>query len=52
MELFSAEAEAIRARVTDWVGRPNFELESTFGPNGEVDAVTFLAVAQRLRAKG
>jgi len=52
MELFSAEAGAIKARITDWLGRPNFELESTFGPNGEVDAVTFLAVAQRLRAKG
>jgi len=27
-------------------------METTFGPRGEVDATTFLAVAQRLRAKG
>jgi len=55
MELFSAEAESIRKRVEDWLSRPGYELEATFGKvggNGEVDAVTFLAVAQRLRAKG
>ena len=54
MELFSAEAAAIRARVDDWLTHPGYELEATFGKgiDGEVDAVTFLAVAQRLRAKG
>ena len=53
MELFSAEAESIQKRVSEWLGHPNFELEATFGnAAGEVDAVTFLGVAKRLRAKG
>jgi hypothetical protein len=52
MELFSAEAENIRKRVEEWISHPDYELEATFGSSGEVDAVTFLAVAQRLRAKG
>jgi predicted NAD-dependent protein-ADP-ribosyltransferase YbiA (DUF1768 family) len=52
MELFSAEAETIRKRVEEWLTHPDYELETTFGPRGEVDATTFLAVAQRLRAKG
>lgn len=55
MELFSAEATAIQNRVKDWLSHPGYELEATFGragSDGEVDAVTFLAVAQRLRAKG
>jgi predicted NAD-dependent protein-ADP-ribosyltransferase YbiA (DUF1768 family) len=52
MELFPAEAEAIKKRVEDWLSHPNYELEATFGTGtGEVDAVTFLTVAQRLRAK-
>jgi predicted NAD-dependent protein-ADP-ribosyltransferase YbiA (DUF1768 family) len=52
MELFSAEATAIQGRVQDWLTHPGYELEATFGRAEEVDAVTFLAVAQRLRAKG
>lgn len=52
MELFSAEAENIKKRVGDWLTHPDYEMETTFGPRGEVDATTFLAVAQRLRAKG
>ena len=52
MELFSAEAENIRKKVEEWITHPDYELETTFGATGEVDAVTFLAVAQRLRAKG
>jgi predicted NAD-dependent protein-ADP-ribosyltransferase YbiA (DUF1768 family) len=58
MELFPAEAESIRKRVEDWLSHPlhdGYELEATFGKQGtlgEVDAVTFLAVAQRLRGKG
>lgn len=55
MELFSAEAESIKKRVEDWLSHPNYELEATFGKagaNGEVNATTFLEVAQRLRAKG
>jgi len=52
MELFSAEAENIRKKVEEWITHLDYELETTFGAAGEVDAVTFLAVAQRLRAKG
>jgi predicted NAD-dependent protein-ADP-ribosyltransferase YbiA (DUF1768 family) len=55
MELYAAEAEAIKKRVEEWIAHSNYELEATFGRGGkigEVDATTFLAVAQRLRAKG
>ena len=52
MELYAAEAEAIKKRVEEWISHSNYELEATFGRTGEVDATTFLAVAQRLRAKG
>jgi len=55
MELYAAEAESIKKRVEEWMLHPNYELEATFGRGGtigEVDATTFLAVAQRLRAKG
>jgi len=52
MELFPAEATSIKKQVTDWLTHPDFELESTFGKSGQVGAVQFLAIAQRLRAKG
>jgi hypothetical protein len=54
MDLHADEFKVIKNFVTDWVSRPeqNLELESTFGTNGRVDATTFLAIAQRLRAKG
>lgn len=52
MELYSAEAENIKKRVEEWMTHPDYELEATFGLGGEVDSTTFLAVAQRLRAKG
>jgi predicted NAD-dependent protein-ADP-ribosyltransferase YbiA (DUF1768 family) len=55
MELYAAEAESIKKRVEEWMAHSNYELEATFGRGGkigEVDATTFLAVAQRLRAKG
>ena len=54
MELYAAEAESIKKRVEEWMLHSNYELEATFGKAGagEVDATTFLAVAQRLRAKG
>jgi SAM-dependent methyltransferase len=51
MELYSAEAETIRKMVAEWHQRQDTELEATFH-KGEVDASTFLAIAQRLRAKG
>ena len=55
MELYSAEAESIKKRVQDWLSHPSYELEATFGKlgsEGEVNATTFINVAQRLRAKG
>jgi len=55
MELYAAEAESIKKRVEEWMLHSNYELEATFGRAGkigEVDATTFLGVAQRLRAKG
>lgn len=52
MELYSAEAENIKKKVEEWLTHPEYELEATFGAGGEVDSTTFLAVAQRLRAKG
>ena len=55
MELYAAEAESIKKRVEEWMLHSNYELEATFGRGGkigEVDATTFLSVAQRLRAKG
>ena len=52
MELFYAEAENIKKKVEEWITHSEYELEATFGATGEVDSTTFLAVAQRLRAKG
>ncbi|NDE18304.1 hypothetical protein EBZ80_25655, partial [bacterium] len=52
MELYSAEAKAIGAQVQEWLEHPDYELESTFGDKGVVDATTFITVAKRLRAKG
>jgi len=52
MELFSAEANAIKAQVDEWIQHPDYELETVFGEKGTVDSTTFLAVARRLRAKG
>lgn len=52
MELFSAEANAIKAQVNEWLLHDDYELETVFGEKGIVDSTTFLAVAKRLRAKG
>ena len=55
MELYAAEAESIKKRTQEWLSHTNYEMEATFGKagaNGEVNATTFLAVAQRLRSKG
>ncbi len=39
--------------VAEWIAHPENELEGRFGgASGRVNATTFLAVAQRLRAKG
>lgn len=52
MELFPAEAETLRKLISEWSEHTEWELEATFGAKGEVDATRFLAVAQRLKAKG
>ena len=52
MELFSAEANAIKAQIEEWIAHPDYELETVFGEKGTVDSTTFLAVAKRLRVKG
>ena len=52
MELFSAEANAIKTQVNEWLLHDDYELETVFGEKGIVDSTTFLAVAKRLRAKG
>ena len=52
MELFSAEAVSIEKQVSEWLEHPEYELETTFGTDGRVDATTFITVAKRLRAKG
>ena len=53
MELRSAEIKKINSLLVDWLAHPDIqELEATFGPNGSVDATTFLSIAQRLQLKG
>ena len=53
MELRSAEIKKINSLIVDWLAHPDIqELEATFGPNGSVDATTFLSIAQRLQLKG
>lgn len=52
MELFSAEANAIKSQIEEWSQHPDYELETVFGEKGVVDSTTFLAVAKRLRVKG
>jgi len=51
MELHSAEVNAIKNQIKEWLQHSDYELECTFG-NGSVDATTFFQVAQRLRSKG
>lgn len=52
MDLFPAEVETLKKMIQDWTVHPEREMESTFGPKGEVDTTTFLNVVQRLKAKG
>lgn len=52
MDLYSAEVKNIQALVKEWLAAPEQEVEATFGKAGQVDATAFLAIAQRLRAKG
>jgi predicted NAD-dependent protein-ADP-ribosyltransferase YbiA (DUF1768 family) len=52
MDLFPAEVNTLKEMIRDWIAHPERELESTFGPKGEVDTTTFLNIVQRLKAKG
>ena len=56
MELPANEIAAIDAMAKRWLGIDDpgnqQELEATFGSNGQVDATTFLAIAQRLQDRG
>jgi hypothetical protein len=52
MELFRPEAETLRNMVEGWLTHEKRELEATFGLGGQVDQTRFLAVAQRLKARG
>jgi hypothetical protein len=52
MELYPAELKKLQTLLNEWFTHPEQELEATFGLGGQVDATTFLAIAQRLRAKG
>ena len=51
MELHSAEVNAIKKQLEEWINHSDYELECTFG-TGSVDSTTFFQVAQRLRSKG
>ena len=50
MELHAAENESLKRLIEEWSLNETKELEATF--SGATDATTFLAVAQRLKAKG
>lgn len=52
MELYPNEADKLKKQVEGWLTHPQRELEATFGANGVVDQTRFLAIAQRLKAKG
>jgi len=50
MELYPAEVDRLGRLVEEWTLHDDRELEATF--KNASDTTTFLAVAQRLRAKG
>lgn len=58
MELYSNEYEKLKTQIggtngkNGWIQNRTYELEATFGVGGQVDQTSFLAVAQRLKAKG
>jgi hypothetical protein len=52
MELSPSEIETLRTIVSEWVEHEEREVEATFGESGQVGTTEFLAVAQRLKAKG
>jgi predicted NAD-dependent protein-ADP-ribosyltransferase YbiA (DUF1768 family) len=55
MELYPPEHKLLETIVQNWIEHPLRECEATFGSKekaGQIDGTAFLAVAQRLRAKG
>jgi len=52
MEITAKEVEVIKKFIQDWSKDKKYELETTFGIGGVVDATTFLQISQRLRNKG
>jgi len=52
MELIRNENEKLERLVKEWLPQEKRELEATFGAGGHLDQTSFLAVAQRLKAKG
>ena len=52
MELIRNEHERLKKLVEGWLPHEKRELEATFGAGGHVDQTRFLAIAQRLKAKG
>ena len=50
MELSSDEVDSLRRLLKEWTEQKTHELEATF--QGASDMTTFMAVAQRLKAKG
>jgi mRNA (guanine-N7-)-methyltransferase len=52
MEINAEQLKLITNFVQDWSSHEKYELETTFGQHGVVDATTFLQISQRLRNKG
>ena len=51
MELYKAEVDNLKKLLEIWVNDSKQEMEATFGLQVPINITTFLAVAQRLRAK-
>ena len=52
MELYPAEVESLKRLIEEWYIHDERELEATFSGKTASETTTFLAVAQRLEAKG
>jgi hypothetical protein len=52
MEITADQLKPITGFIQDWSSNDKYELETTFGKGGVVDATTFLQISQRLRNKG
>ena len=52
MEINAEQLKLITNFIQDWSSNNKYELETTFGQGGIIDATTFLHISQRLRNKG